>query len=411
MTDVSGDSLIQGLNESGYNFKSDILVVTMDDNLKHPYFTNIEVNRDNVTPAGSCILTAPKEKELAQYWVNYFGTVIVSFKMQNIDQTNTNTEDYFNNVLVPAYTKYQDKIEKKAREEALKAGKKYKEKERKQLKQRLINNYYNFSFIGKISRIKEQGKNFIIYLNDIGWKFMQKVPKEFRNTYVAGQALDDAFQAMCEFMGVEFAYSIEDLNEYNFSADGYSIEKDGEVIEDVPQILKEWSITAQEEEQEAKKKNNLNLLEDKPGLAEYNKNNSNTQSINVGSSDTKISDTNSPIYKTSNQQDPTKKDSPSKEESEKKDKEKSLKDKINEYQEEFDEKIQTLFIGNGYYPSELCTPILNYDSITIEPKAAQSNNNMNTTNNNQNQQNNQQNNNNQNSSGSNSSNNSSSGGN
>ena len=72
MTEIDGDSLIKNLNESGYNFKSKILVVTMDDNLKHPYFTNIEVNRDNVTPAGSCILVAPKEKELSKYWTNYF---------------------------------------------------------------------------------------------------------------------------------------------------------------------------------------------------------------------------------------------------------------------------------------------------------------------------------------------------
>ena len=78
---------------------------------------------------------------------------------------------------------------------------------------------------------------FIIHIEDIGWKFLQKVPKEFRDTYIANQSLDKAFQAICEFLGVEFAYSIEDLSEYTFGADGYSITKDGQVVEDVETIL------------------------------------------------------------------------------------------------------------------------------------------------------------------------------
>ena len=68
---------------------------------------------------------------------------------------------------------------------------------------------YNYSFIGKVYRFKQIGQTFVIYLEDLGWKFVQKVPDEFRKTYIAGQTLDDAFQAICEFMGVDFAYSID----------------------------------------------------------------------------------------------------------------------------------------------------------------------------------------------------------
>ena len=374
MVDIDGDSLIKGLNKTGENYKSEIFVVTMDDNLTHPYFSNIQLDKDNVTPIGSCILTAPRENELAQYWLNYTGPVVVSFKMQDIEHENTNTEDYFKNKIVPAYTKYQEKLEKKAKALAEKNNEEYKKKELKEIKQNLINNYYNFSFIGKVNRIKERGKTFIIYLSDLGWKFMQKVPKEFRNAYVAGQSLDDAFQAMCEFMGIEFAYSIEDLNEYSFSADGYSVEKDGSIIEDVPQILKEWSNNAMEEKVESltqqldKKESN--------NQSEENKDNSNKNNSNNLNANKKISDTDSPIYKNTNQD--TDKMTNSDEEKDK-DKQKTLEDKKAEYQEDFDEKIRTLFIGNGYYPSDLTHPILNYDSITIEPKAPEtSSSNMST---------------------------------
>ena len=51
-------------------------------------------------------------------------------------------------------------------------------------------------------------------------------------------------------MGVDFAYSIEDLSKFNFAADGYSIEKDGQVVEDVVTILSEWGKGNEEEEEE-----------------------------------------------------------------------------------------------------------------------------------------------------------------
>ena len=51
----------------------------------------------------------------------------------------------------------------------------------------------------------------------------------------------------------------------------------------------------------------------------------------------------------------------------------NVNDKINQYQEEFDNKIKDLFIGNNLYDSNISDPILNYNWITITPKAPVSN--------------------------------------
>ena len=47
----------------------------------------------------------------------------------------------------------------------------------------------------------------------------------------------------------------------------------------------------------------------------------------------------------------------------------SVDEKIEIYQEEFDEKIKDLFIGNTYYDSNLTDAILNYNWISVQPKA------------------------------------------
>ena len=68
-------------------------------------------------------------------------------------------------------------------------------------------------------------------------------------------------------------------------------------------------------------------------------------------------------------------------------------EKIEKYQEEFDRKIKDLFIGNTFYDSNISDPILNYDWITIVPKAPVSTTtDTNTQDTNQNQENNQENN-------------------
>ena len=43
---------------------------------------------------------------------------------------------------------------------------------------------------------------------------------------------------------------------------------------------------------------------------------------------------------------------------------------MEKYQQEFDEKIKDLFIGNTLYDSNISDPVLNYNWITITPQAA-----------------------------------------
>lgn len=187
-------------------------------------------------------------------------------------------------------------------------------------------------------------------------------------------------------MGVDFAYSIEDLSGYTFSADGYSIEKDGQVIEDTPSILKEWGPNNDDEESDDEKTEDEKAADrlkdgtpfEASGLIDYVKNKklSTNQSSNQSNAplNTQVTNQNNQENTlTEEQQTPS--------------------EKIEQYQEEFDNKIKDLFIGNTFYDSNISDPILNYDWITITPKAPTTTTaDTSMQNTNQNQENNQENN-------------------
>lgn len=295
-------AIIQTLNSQSKNMQIDVRVITLDDNLFHPYFTSIDISKDNLSPIGIAKAITVYSPDILNYWANYKGTVIMSFNMKEMKHLNTNSTEYA---------------------------------EAHELPQRLTNNEYNYSLICKISKMKQKGKEIIIYFEDLGWKFLQKVPSEFRNSFIAGQSLDKAFQAICEFLGVQFAYSVEALQEYNFSADGYSIEKDGEVIETVHTILSEENKTQEEEEEE---ENPLDQEDyENQSLMEYDNEHKNDED-----------------YLRNDRQNNTNIDESNEEENSK-------------IQEEFDKKIINLFIGNTYYESDLTSNILDYGRITITP--------------------------------------------
>lgn len=296
-------SLIQTLNSQTKNMQVDVRVITLNDNLHHPYFTSIDISKDNLSPIGIGKIITVYSSDILKYWTNYTGIVVISFNMKESKNINTNSSNF-----TEAYG----------------------------LPERLENNEYNYSLISKVSKIKHKGKQIIIYLEDLGWKFLQKVPKEFRETYIAGQSLDKAFQAICEFLGVDFAYSIKDLQEYNFGADGYSIEKEGEVIEIVETMLSK--LKTQEEEEE---ENNPLDQEDyeNPNLIEFDNENKNNED-----------------YVRNDKQNNRQVNEPTEEEK-----------VVEEYEEEFNQKILDLFIGNTFYESKLTSNIMSYDSITITP--------------------------------------------
>ena len=405
-------------NFQGIQLESDISVITLDDNISHTYFSKIKWEQDNYLPIGIAKIIMPYSSEVARYWVRYSGAVIIHANLNSNEQNVTNAMLHS----LPSTTSLNMKKAQEAKEKAEELNKKNgintdkkkvetkKDKHKKKIS--IKNDFYNYSFIGKVSRFKQIGKTFVVYLEDLGWKFLQKVPKEFRDTYIAGQTLDNAFQAICEFIGVEFAYSIEDLSGYTFSTDGYSIQKDGEIIEDVPSILKEWGKSEEEEEEDDKEKNpdeamasalNSSTTPELGGLADYQSSNqSNNQSSNSSSNQA----LNSAITNASNQAntDPN-------QQQQQQEQQNNPIEKIEQYQEEFDEKIKDLFIGNTFYDSNISDPILNYDWITVTPQVAATstttptnttqnpndpnaqnqnsttNNNGTNTNNNQNQQN------------------------
>lgn len=330
--------------------ENDISVITVDDNINHTYCSKIRWDKDNFLPIGTAQLTMPYSKDIEQYWIKYSGIVVI--------HANLNSHP---NSVIASQLKVPDTISLNL--------KKYVDTEvdiednKRTL--RFKNDEYNYAFIGKISRFKQVGKTFIIYLEDIGWKFLQKVPQEFRNSYIANQSLDDAFQAICEFMGVDFAYSIEDLSEYNFAADGYSVQKDGEIIETVPTILTEW-VDNPEDDEEEDDEGGLNPdngfeSETLKEVVDQQKNALRNQLSNQANKSLNAQTTNS-----ENTNDIIDNNQESESDAQ------SIQDKIEQYQQEFDDKIKDLFIGNTFYDSETSNSVLNYNNITITPKVATS---------------------------------------
>ena len=348
-------------NFQGIQLETDISIITLSDNISHTYCSKIKWEKNNYSPLGVAQLIMPYSKQIESYWVKYSGAVIVHANLNSKEQSLTQAMMYNMpstiSLNMQQFQKAQEKNEEKVDVK----------KDKKTNKIHLKNDYYNYSFIGKVARFKQTGNTFIVYLEDLGWKFLQKVPKEFRNSFIAGQSLDDAFQAICEFMGVDFAYSIEDLGEYQFSADGYSVEKNGEVIEDVPSILKEWAAPDDEEDEEEKTEDEkmADALKDgqpfeSSGLGEYKQ--KQNQSINQSTNQSSNS-LNAQVTNQSNNQSSNQLDNQTDEQTN------TTSDKIEMYQQEFDDKIKDLFIGNTLYDSNISDPILNYDWITITPKA------------------------------------------
>lgn len=341
--------MITSLNNfAGVTLETDVTVITLKDNLTHSYCSRLSWEKDNAMPMGVAKLTMPYSQSIEQYWSTYSDTVIIHANLNSRQKASTITPKTSTSKITSKKTD-DNKI-------------------------RLQNDEYNYSFIGKVHKFKQVGKEFVIYLEDLGWKFLQKVPPEFRKTYIAGQKLDDAFQAICEFMGVDFAYSLEGLNKYNFAADGYSVEKDGQIIEDTPSILEEFNKSNEETEENPEKTQDEEMGSvlqnsqdfEAPGLIEYEKNkkkattektkNTSDKALNQLTTNQTNDITNTtPI--------------PNEEESTKKE----------EYEKEFEEKIKDLFKGNTLYDSNVSDPVLNYDWITIQPTATTTSNTSSST--------------------------------
>lgn len=154
---------------------NNITVITAEDNLIHNYFTSMDVSWDASNCLSTAIIKAPKMgTENTNYWTTYTGQLTVyagyNFIFDYVNGNSNPTEQDAANSLV----KYWD------------------------------NSGIKPFFRGEISRVKEFNNDIVIYVDSIGIRFQQKMPDEFRQAYIYNQNVRDAFQAICEFLGVKY---------------------------------------------------------------------------------------------------------------------------------------------------------------------------------------------------------------
>lgn len=160
---------------------NNILVVSQQDNLTHNYFHYFDLYWDARDCQSNAILRMPKTtQENINYWISYQGNVTVYFG-NNIKSEFKDGDRYYDNEnLSPVFT-------------------------------------------GEIGHVKEYYNQIEVQVISIGKRFKQKIPQEFREAFIYNQNVRDAFQAICEFLGVKFicppqTESAEDEEEESESA-------------------------------------------------------------------------------------------------------------------------------------------------------------------------------------------------
>lgn len=152
-----------------------VMVITSADNLIHNYFYSFETSWD----ARSCLQIATiKMPKLGQknvnYWATYTGQLTIyigyNFTFDHVNNNSYSTEQK----AAASVTKYWTNSDIKP------------------------------FFRGEIDKIKEYQNDVTIYVKNIGGRFQQEIPEEFRQSYINGQNVRDSFQAICEFLGVPY---------------------------------------------------------------------------------------------------------------------------------------------------------------------------------------------------------------
>ena len=153
-----------------------IVAITTEDNLVHNYFYDFEYSWDAANCLSPATIKMPKlNDENVNYWATYQGTVTIyggyNLELDKVNDANkNNTEQDTANALAEFN----------------------------------VNSDIKPFFRGTVQRIKEHNTHIILYLDNIGVRFKQKIPDEFRQSYINNQNVRDAFQAICEFIGVEY---------------------------------------------------------------------------------------------------------------------------------------------------------------------------------------------------------------
>lgn len=161
-------NLQENINNQEDNPYNRVVVHTEKDNLIHNYFHYFDMYWDAGDVISSVILKLPKtDVKNTQYWITYTGYITIYLG----NEVNTETHK----------SKPTD----------------------------TPNTYWSLKgmqpiFKGEIGIIKEYSKELEIHIDSIGKRFKQKIPEEFRQSFIYNQNVRDAFQAICEFLGVKY---------------------------------------------------------------------------------------------------------------------------------------------------------------------------------------------------------------
>ena len=167
ITDVN---LNENLENQDSNPSNQIIVHTELDNLVHNYFHSFELYWDAGDALSNAIIKLPKtDTENTKYWITYKGEITI----------------YLGNEVNPTLKQEENKGS--------------------------VNNtkYWSLKgmipiFKGDVGIIKEYQEVLEIHIDSIGKRFKQKIPDEFRQSFINNQNVRDAFQAICEFLGVKY---------------------------------------------------------------------------------------------------------------------------------------------------------------------------------------------------------------
>ena len=196
---TSLDDIAKAVNQQESNEPiNNITVITADDNLIHNYFTSMDISWDASNCLSSAIIKMPKmNTENTNYWTTYTGQLTIyagyNFTFDYVNSNSYSTEQD----AAQSLTKYWDNSDIKP------------------------------FFRGEISRVKELEEEITIYVDSIGRRFQQKIPDEFRQSFIYNQNVRDAFQAICEFLGVAYICPPKTVTD-----DGEETTEDGEVTTD-----------------------------------------------------------------------------------------------------------------------------------------------------------------------------------
>lgn len=317
---------------------NNIVVITAEDNIIHNYFYYMDVSWDASNCLSSAIIKMPKiDTKNINYWSTYTGQLTIyagyNFKFDKVNSQKFNEEQE----AVNSISRYWD------------------------------NSNITPFFRGEVSRIKETQTEITIYVDSIGKRFQQKIPEDFRQAYIYNQNVRDAFQAICEFLGVKYICppkTVTDNGEEEIEEEGAEGDGDENNAGLIGQVEKKISSTVKKIVNEASEDSDEEGGNKEEGNEEDAlTNNEEIEQVQNGYGNINF-DANGAIVHGST----VIETSPDMAETliamDENPLEKYLEDETGIME-------SVLALLNGDMFEELHNKVMNYDSITIEPKAAQ----------------------------------------